>query len=108
MTNLATKIQTYFPSVAEVQCAAALVTSGYLAEDVMTTLATWFQSSLTNPKYKFSIAELNCAAALATSGFLSEDVLSAADLGSQGQLDCYRGEWLCYSHASNTAAKFVT
>ena len=68
---LATRIQSswvnprYYPSVAEVRCAAALVTSGYLPEDVMTTLAAVRIQSWP------SAAEVRCAAALAATGNLT-------------------------------------
>ena len=55
----------YYPSVAEVRCAAALVTSGYLPENVMTTLAAVRIQSWP------SAAEVRCAAALAATGNLT-------------------------------------
>ena len=54
-TALTTRIQSswpnpgYWPIAGEVRCAAALVTSGYLPEDVMTTLAARIQDSWPNP-----------------------------------------------------------
>ena len=60
----------YYPDSAEVHCAAALVTSGYLPKDVMTTLATRIQSSWTGI-YWPRVAEVKCAAALATTGHLT-------------------------------------
>merc|ERR1712038_1022059 len=85
----------YYPDSAEVHCAAALVTSGYLEEDVMTTLATRIQSSWANPGYYPDSAEddeddeddpyednwpsnteVRCAAELVTAGYLPEDVLT--------------------------------
>ena len=50
--------------------AAALVTSGDLAEDVMKTLATRIQSSWSD-YHNPSIAEVRCAAALAATGHLT-------------------------------------
>ena len=55
----------YYPSAAEVRCAAALVTSGYLPEDVMTKFAT------TRIQSWPSVAEVRCAAALAATGHLT-------------------------------------
>merc|ERR1712214_233322 len=54
----------YYPDSAEVHCAAALVTSGYLPADVVTTLATRIQSSWFIMCYHLSIAQVRCAAAL--------------------------------------------
>ena len=50
----------------EVHCAHALVTTGYLPEDLMTTLATRIQ-----PLSYSRVAEVRCAAALAATGHLT-------------------------------------
>ena len=74
---LATRIQSswsdrdYFPNAAEVHCAALLVTSGYLPEDVTTTLATRIDWSWSRLGYFASVAEVWCAAALAATGHLT-------------------------------------
>ena len=74
---LATRIQSswsdgdYLPSAAEVHCAALLVTSGYLPEDVMTTLATRIDEFWSRLGYFPSVAEVRCAAALAATGHLT-------------------------------------
>ena len=67
----------YYPDSVEVHCAAALVTSGHLAEDVMTNLATRIQSSLSYGDYWdywSSEAEVRCAAALAATGHITRRV----------------------------------
>ena len=61
----------HWPSDIEVHCAAALVTSGHLPEDVMTNLATRIQSSLSYGDYWDywpSVAEVRCTAAGAVTG----------------------------------------
>ena len=79
---LASRIQSswacsgHWPRAGEVQCAAALVTSGYLPEDVMTTCAMKIQTSWSNPGYWPSDVEVQCADALVTSGYLPEDVVT--------------------------------
>ena len=74
--RLATRIESswrdrnYWPDAPEVRCAASLVTTGYLSEDVMTNLATRIQSSWSD-YYWPSVAEVQCAAALAATGHLT-------------------------------------
>ena len=95
----------YYPDSAEVHCAAALVTSGYLAEDVMTKLATRIQSSWY--RHYPSVAAVRCAAALAATGHLTsvewmvlsdlelpstEDMPSLARVSSKVHLDRVTGE----------------
>ena len=58
----------YWGTAAEVRCAAALVTSGYLPLEVVTSFATRIQSSLRSCR---SVADVRCAAALAATGHLT-------------------------------------
>ena len=81
-TALITKIQSswpnpgYWPSAVEVHRAANLVNSGYLLEDVITTLATkiqssWSDSFRSSSFYHPDAAKVQCAAALAGTGHLT-------------------------------------
>ena len=76
-TALKTRIQSswsnpgYWPSDVEVHCAAALVTTGHLPLEVVTTLATRIQSLWSDVFYWPCVAEVVCAAALAATGLLT-------------------------------------
>ena len=79
-TRISTRIQSswssynYYPDVAKVQCAAALVTSGHLPQNVMTKLATRIQLQWSCLWYYFnpSVAEVRSASALAATGHLTK------------------------------------
>ena len=62
----------YYPSAAEVRCAAALVTPGYLPGKVQTKLANRIKSSWSHYNFYPSVAEVRCAAALAATGHLTK------------------------------------
>ena len=112
-TALKTRIQSswsnpgYWPSDVEVHCAAALVTTGHLPLEVVTTLATRIQSSWSSFSHDPSVAEVRCAAALAATGHLTsvenmwlrdlelpstEDMPSLARGSSKVHLDRVTGE----------------
>ena len=80
MTTLATRIQSslsdpeYEFSNAALDCISALVTDGYLLEDVLS--AAKIQSSWIESKHWPRAAEVHKAAELVTLGYLTEDVMT--------------------------------